>query len=352
MTEFTEALLFWHDQNARDLPWRHARDPYKIWLSEIMLQQTRAETVIPYYHAFLDRFPTAQALAGAEEVEVLKLWEGLGYYSRARNLFKAAAQVAAAGAFPRDVKGLRQLPGVGEYTAGAIASIAFGIPEPAIDGNQIRVLSRAFGLRTNAASVEGKRALRKAALLHIPPERPGDFNQAMMGLGALVCKPRPDCAGCPVEALCDARRVGDMLSLPVLPPKADKRVEQRAVALVYHSGKVLVRRRPDAGLLAGLYEFPSFPEAKNEAEVLEALRELGVEPENLRRSGSARHVFTHLIWRMEGWRCEADTAAEGTFVNAEALRKLPFPTALQAFREMALDALTIRISAGSEAPDA
>ena len=339
MTEFTKALLNWHDKNARDLPWRHEKDPYKIWLSEIMLQQTRAETVIPYYRAFLARFPTAAALARADPVEVLKLWEGLGYYSRARNLMKAAKQITEAGAFPKDAQGLRKLPGIGEYTAGAITSIAYGLPEPAIDGNQIRVLSRVFGVRLPAQSPEGRRALREAALSAIPEERPGDFNQAMMGLGALVCTPRPDCARCPVSAFCDAFRSGDAQSLPILPPKADKRLEQRAVALIYRDGAVLVRRRPDEGLLAGLYEFPGFPGARTEAEVREALREIGVEPENLAPSGSARHVFTHLIWRMDGWRCDAKSAGEGEFVGVQALQALPFPTALAAFRQLALEAL-------------
>ncbi len=339
MTDFTKALICWHDENARPLPWRLEKDPYKIWLSEIMLQQTRAETVVGYYGRFLDRFPTVSALAAADPVEVLKLWEGLGYYSRARNLMKAAKAVAAAGGFPRDVKGLRALPGVGEYTAGAIASIAFGLPEPAIDGNQIRVLSRAFGVRVSAASPEGKCALRQAAERAIPAERPGDFNQAMMGLGAMVCTPRPDCARCPVSGFCDAFRAGDAASLPVLPPKADKRTEQRAVALVFRGNSVLIRRRPDEGLLAGLYEFPGFPGAKTGAEVRAALQEIGVSPKDLRPGGSARHVFTHLIWRMDGWLCEADGAAEGEFVGAEALNALPFPTALRAFREMALAAL-------------
>jgi A/G-specific adenine glycosylase len=339
LTDFTTALLAWHDLNARDLPWRREKDPYRIWLSEIMLQQTRAETVVPYYRAFLDRYPTVEALAGADPVVVLKLWEGLGYYSRARNLMKAAKLVAAAGDFPRDAEGLRKLPGIGEYTAGAILSIAYGLSEPAIDGNQIRVLSRVFGVRLPTQSPEGRRALKQAALSAIPPERPGDFNQAMMGLGALVCTPRPDCGRCPVAAFCDALRAGDVLSLPVLPPKADKRLEQRAVALIYRGSSVLVRRRPDEGLLPGLYEFPSFPGARTQAEVREALRELGVEPENLVPSGSARHVFTHLVWRMDGWSCDAVAAGEGTFVGAEALRALPFPTALRAFRERALEAL-------------
>ena len=339
MTDFTKALLCWYDENARPLPWRLEKDPYKIWLSEIMLQQTRAETVVGYYGRFLGRFPTVSALAAADPVEVLKLWEGLGYYSRARNLMKAAKAVAAAGCFPRNVQGLRALPGVGEYTAGAIASIAFGLPEPAIDGNQIRVLSRVFGVRVSAASPEGKRALRQAALCAIPAERPGDFNQAMMGLGAMVCTPRPDCARCPVSGFCDAFRTGDAASLPVLPPKADKRTEQRAVALVFRDNSVMVRRRPDEGLLAGLYEFPGFPGAKTGAEVRAALQEIGVSAKDLRPGGSARHVLTHLVWRMDGWLCEADGAAEGEFVSAEALNALPFPTALRVFREMALAAL-------------
>lgn len=339
MTDFTRALLKWHDRSARDLPWRLERDPYRTWLSEIMLQQTRAETVIAYYRAFLERFPTVEALAAAEPVEVLKQWEGLGYYSRARNLHAAAKAVAARGGFPADVKELRALPGVGEYTAGAIASIAFGLPEPAIDGNQVRVLSRAFGIRTLTTAPETRRALRQAALSALPPERPGDFNQAMMGLGALVCTPRPDCAHCPVAPFCDAYRAGDAASLPVLPPKAEKRVEQRAVALVYRGRTVLIRRRPDEGLLAGLYEFPGFPGARTEAEVREALREIGVEAGALRPAGGARHVFTHRIWQMTGWACDADGAAEGHFASADELRALPFPTALRAFRAKALEAL-------------
>jgi A/G-specific adenine glycosylase len=347
LTDFARLLIDWYDKNARDLPWRLEKDPYRIWLSEIMLQQTRADTVIRYYISFLERFPTVEALAGADPVEVLKLWEGLGYYSRARNLLKAARQVAEAGGFPRDAKGLRKLPGIGEYTAGAIASIAFGLPEPAIDGNQIRVLSRAFGVRVNAASPEGKRALREAALAAIPPERPGDFNQAMMGLGALICTPRPDCDNCPVRGECDAFRAGDAQALPVLPPKASKRDERRAVAMVFREDAVLVRRRPDEGLLPGLYEFPSFPGARTPAEVREGLREIGVEPESLTQAGSARHVFTHLVWQMEGWTAEAKSAGEGEFVGAEALKALPFPTALRAFREKTLEVLEERARAGA-----
>jgi A/G-specific adenine glycosylase len=339
LTQFARTLLDWYDKNARDLPWRLERDPYRVWLSEVMLQQTRAETVAGYYRAFLERFPTVESLARADMVDVLKQWEGLGYYSRARNLHRAAGIVVAAGGFPGDVKGLRALPGVGEYTAGAIASIAFDLPEPAIDGNQVRVLSRVFGIRALATAPATRRALKDAARSVIPPQRPGDFNQAMMGLGALVCTPRPDCARCPVAAMCDARRAGDASALPLMPPKIEKRTEQRAVALVFRGEKVLVRRRPEEGLLAGLYEFPSFAGARSGPEVLEALREIGVTARRLKPAGSARHVFTHLIWQMTGWTCEADKSDGGEFVTAAALRALPFPTALRAFHARALEAL-------------
>ena len=249
--------------------------------------------MIRYYKSFLKRFPTVEALAGADAVEVLKLWEGLGYYSRARNLLKAARQVAAAGGFPRDVKGLRGLPGVGEYTAGAILSIAFDLPEPAIDGQPDpraqpgvrRPGERGFARRQTLAA-------RGRAGGDPPRSGAGDFNQAMMGLGALICTPRPDCENCPVRGECDAFRAGDAQALPVLPPKASKREERRAVAMVFRESAVLVRRRPDEGLLPGLYEFPSFPGARTAAELREGLREMGVEPENLTPAGSARHVFT------------------------------------------------------------
>jgi A/G-specific adenine glycosylase len=342
LTEFARTLLAWHDVSSRDLPWRLTQDPYKIWLSEIMLQQTRAETVVSYYRAFLNRFPTVEALAGAELVDVLKQWEGLGYYSRARNLHAAAKIVAESGGFPRSAEALRALPGVGQYTAGAIASIAFGLSEPAIDGNQVRVLSRVFGIRTLSTAPGTKRALDRAARAALPALRPGDFNQALMGLGALICTPRPDCARCPVQKYCDAFRVGDARLLPVRPPKADKRVEDRAVVLVFDKDRVLIRRRPDSGLLAGLYEFANFPGARTEDEVLACLAEIGISAGRPRPSKSARHVFTHLIWRMSGWECEVSGAANGHFASADELGALPFPAAFRTYRRLALETLAQR----------
>lgn len=344
-SQLSEALLAWHDQNARDLPWRGERDPYRIWVSEIMLQQTRAETVKGYYAAFLREFPTVEALAAADEERVLKRWEGLGYYARARNLQRAARLVAARpDGFPRTVKEIRALPGIGEYTAGAIASIAFGLPEPAIDGNQVRALARLFGIRSCVTRPEVKRELQAVARSILPSDRPGDFNQALMGLGAMICVPAaPDCAACPVRAFCDAFARGDAGDLPVLPEKAAKRTERRSVVMVLKEGKVFARRRPENGLLGGLWEFPNFENAKTDAEIRACLREIGIEAARGKRSIEAEHVFTHLIWRMNGYFYRAVACApelEGRFVDAAALRELPFPTALQPFRQAALEALS------------
>ncbi len=334
-------ILDWHDLNARDLPWRGEKDPYRIFVSEIMLQQTRAETVIPYYRAFLEAFPDADALGDADESAVLKKWEGLGYYSRARNLQKAARVVSRelGGQFPMDVKGLKELPGIGEYTAGAIASIAFNLPESAIDGNQVRVLSRLFLIDTLTTRPETKNRLREMALLLIDRERPGDFNQALMGLGALVCVPRaPLCASCPAAEYCAARRAGVERQLPVLPARTEKKTERRAVALVFSEDRVLVRRRADRGLLAGLYEFPNFLDAHRDAEVREALLELGVRAHGHRAGEQVTHVFTHLIWEMKAHLYRSDGAqVPGHFyVNKEELAKLPMPSAMAKYREAAL----------------
>lgn len=341
------ALLAWHDAHARDLPWRGESDPYRIWISEIMLQQTRAETVRDYYAAFLRAFPDVYALAAADLQQVLKLWEGLGYYARARNLHAAAKQIAALPeGFPRTVEGLRALPGIGEYTAGAIASMAYGLREPAIDGNQIRVLARIYGIRQCAARGEGRRRIREAAYALLPAQRPGDFNQALMGLGALVCLPvSPRCEDCPAAAFCDARKRGDQADLPVLPAPPARKKERRAVLMALRGQTVLVRQRPESALLGGLWEFPNFENARTDAERRACLQELGVRAQDGVRAAEHRHVFTHLEWNMTGWfyrAAGADEPAEGRFVDADVLRALPFPTALAPFREAALEKLEQR----------
>jgi len=260
---FTERLLDWYDREKRDLPWRRDRDPYRIWVSEIMLQQTRVETVIPYYERFMKKFPTLRALAEAPEEEVLKAWEGLGYYSRARHLHSAVRDVCElyGGQVPDDPDAVASLRGVGPYTAGAILSIAFNRPVPAVDGNVMRVLSRFFLLEDDVAKPSTRTRMEQLARKLIPRERPGDFNQAMMDLGATVCTPKnPGCLICPVMERCAARLQGREKSLPAKSKAGKPRAEYRAVALVEgtgeHAGKILIRQRPDAGLLAGLWELP------------------------------------------------------------------------------------------------
>ena len=327
---FRRALLDWYDRAKRELPWRGTRDPYRIWLSEIMLQQTRAEAVAPRYEAFLARFPTVEALAAADEEAVLKAWEGMGYYSRARNLRRAAMEVARRGEFPQSAKELQTLPGVGAYTAAAVASIAFDEAAPALDGNQARVLARLLAFE---GTVDTPQKLRRAAAALIDRERPGDYNQALMDLGSGICTPRaPKCETCPVAAFCAARAGGDAESYPRLPPPIARRDVEVTVVLAYLNGRVLVRRRSSRGLLAGLWEFPSFSEGTL-ADALPGARATG----ELTR---ARHVFTHLVWNMRGLRAEVETLPEGMrAVDAEGIRALPFPTALRVYRQIALEEL-------------
>ncbi len=338
---FNRAILSWHDANGRDLPWRYEKDPYKIWVSEIMLQQTRAETVIGYYHRFLEEFPTVQALAHAPEQRVLKQWEGLGYYSRARNLQKAAQVVCdeMGGVFPQSAAELKKLPGIGEYTAGAVASIAFQQRAAAVDGNVIRVLSRVLGIRDNMRLPASRRKLSRMAEEMVDEARPGDYNQAMMGLGALLCTPRrADCKQCPVAEWCDARAKGDALELPVLPPPADKQTERRGVALVLCENKILVSQRREPGLLSGLWQFPNFLDAVTGAAVRECLEEMGLTRiSSMGRLPDAKHVFTHKIWKMQGFAFESaqPVASSGRWVDLETFRSLPFPTALRVYKELA-----------------
>ena len=324
---FRRALLSWYDREKRELPWRGTREPYRVWLSEIMLQQTRAEAVAPRYEAFLSRFPTVEALAAADEEAVLKAWEGMGYYSRARNLRRAAMEVVRRGGFPQSAKELQTLPGVGAYTAAAVASIAFHEAAPALDGNQARVLSRLLAFDE---TVDTPQRLRKPAEALIDRERPGDYNQALMDLGSGICTPRaPKCETCPVAAFCAARAGGDAESYPRLPPPIARREVEVTVVLAYLDGRVLVRRRPSKGLLAGLWEFPNFSEGTLE-DTLPGARATG----ELARS---RHVFTHLVWNMRGLRAEAEALPEGMrAVDADELRALPFPTALRVYRQIAM----------------
>ena len=331
METLAQALLSWYDGHKRTLPFRGTGDPYEIWLSEIMLQQTRTETVGAYYERFLNLFPTVFDLAAARETEVLKAWEGLGYYSRARNLLKCAQAVVSGynGAFPRDAEALQKLPGIGPYTAAAIASIAFDQRTPAMDGNLTRVISRVYGFREDASSPSGKRALYDFAFCAMPDTRCGAFNQALMDIGATICTPgTPNCALCPLAPYCRACAEGNAEELPVLPKKKPQKVVPLTVLLVTHGDRVYLEPRAEK-LLGGLYVFILCSPGDEE----KALKKRGITADSGVTLGTAKHVFTHLIWDMCIVRCRAQTVSEranASFYTLSGLRALPVPTAMRA----------------------
>lgn len=333
-------LLRWYDAVKRDLPWRKTQDPYHIWLSEIMLQQTRTETVKGYYARFLTLFPTVEALAAAPQERVLKAWEGLGYYSRARNLQKAAQVIANEhnGVFPSTYEGILALPGIGPYTAGAISSIAFGLPVAAVDGNVYRVASRFFGIREDVGSPKVQKQIREIVTCSIPHERPGDYNQALMELGATLCCPgTPKCEGCPWGSLCDAAREGDADLLPVHEKKRPPREVEMAVCLLTWEHRLMVQRRSER-MLSGLYVFFLLEDETRPLQVQAILRENGLKAAFEGEIGDAKHVFTHRIWRMKLLRYtlleEPDTAWLERFhahmVTRQEMDALPFPSAMNA----------------------
>ena len=342
LNRLTVPLLTWYSENKRDLPWRRPGpggrpDPYRVWVSEIMLQQTRVAAVLDYYRRFLEAFPTVEALAGAEEDALLKCWQGLGYYARARNLQRAAQIICRerGGVFPADYAALRALPGVGDYTAGAVASIAFGLPHAAVDGNVLRVVARLTADFSDVTAPGAQRAAAERLEAVMPINAPGEFNQALMELGATVCLPSgaPLCGRCPARDFCRANREGLTGVLPVRPAKKPRRVEERRVYLLFHGGGVALRKRPAKGLLAGLWEFPNAPEG--EAPPLE------LPP--LAFVGAARHIFTHIEWRMTGWAGELpdDTLPAGwVWADREALRRTySVPSAFSAFLPAVLERL-------------
>ena len=308
--EFTDALLQWYDLNRRALPWRGAGDAYAVLVSEIMLQQTRAAAVIPYYGRFMEALPTVFALAACPEERLLKLWQGLGYYSRARNLKKCAEAVVKehGGRFPQRTEELQKLPGVGPYTAGAIASIAFGRPEPAVDGNVLRVMARLY---EDGGIVTDQRVRDRwtAFLRDRMGDRPGDLNQAFMDLGSLVCLPRsPLCESCPLAFVCGAGRHGTWEQYPDRGEKKEKRQEALTVFAVRDGDSFLIRRRPEKGLLSGLYELPNRPGHLSQDGIGQALTDLGVRPVGAWEIVRRQHVFTHVVWHMQVVRLTAERA--------------------------------------------
>ena len=356
-----QSLLSWYGAHRRDLPWRADRDPYHVWISEIMLQQTRVEAARGYYERFIGRLPRIGDLAAAPEDELMKLWQGLGYYSRARNLQRAARAVVQehGGQMPRTAAALRTLPGIGPYTAAAIASIAFDEPEPAVDGNLLRIYARLTACGENSRS-EVVRQRAHAYFLQLmtaeePPEtvreemaeeqsesagrRPGDVNQALMDLGAGVCLPKgaPLCDTCPLAEDCAAYAAGTKTEYPVMPAKKPRRIEDRTVFVIRDAGRVILRRRPERGLLAGLYEFPNTEGRLDRASAESYVRGLGIEPIRIRALAPAKHVFTHIEWHMTGYEVIADEFAPPPGEPlipagiAEIRGKYPIPSAFASF---------------------
>ena len=305
------ALLRWYRANRRAMPWRETRDPYAIWISEAMLQQTRVETVIPYWHRFLEKFPDVHALATADTDDVLGAWQGLGYYSRARNLQAAARVIEAehAGELPSDAETLRSLPGIGRYTAGAVASIAFDRPEPVLDGNVKRVLSRLRGIREDVGKPAVVERLWQEAGALARGDSPGDLNQALMELGATVCLPKaPRCLACPVANACEAHRAGDAETLPIKARKKPPQQVQAVAGLIVRRGKALAVRRPSEGLLGGLWDLPGgelHDGEKPRAGFARALRErVGLCVNSAKKVGAVEHVFTHRHLVLHVFHCD------------------------------------------------
>ncbi|MBR3058334.1 MAG: A/G-specific adenine glycosylase [Clostridiales bacterium] len=345
-----EALLSWFYENHRDLPWRTSRTPYGTWISEAMLQQTRVATVLDYYPRFLNRFPDPKALAQAAEDEVFKLWEGLGYYSRARNLMRGAKYICEHfdGALPSSPDLLLEIPGIGPYMAGAIASQAFNHPVPAVDGNCIRIYSRLHALPLIPSEKSTYNEIHARVLKDIPSDNPGDFNEALMDFGSLVCTPKsPRCNTCPFAMECSANLLGKQEDFPLKKPKKDVPVEEHTILKVFVGKKILVRKRPDSGLLAGLYELIDIPGHLENHEVKTWVQENllnGAKPESeepdIRVLGTSKHVFSHLRWNMIGYEVllNADTAVTknasriGELVTMKKYDTLAFASAIRAYR--------------------
>ncbi len=330
------ALLSWYDKNKRDLPWRRTKDPYAIWISEIMLQQTRCEAVKPYYHRFLTALPDVRVLAAVEEEKLLKLWEGLGYYSRARNLKKAAEQIMErhGGKLPADYRALLDLTGIGEYTAGAIGSIAFGLPLPAVDGNVLRVVARLTGNENDITLPQTKKEVTGEVAAILPKDRPGDFNQALIELGATLCGPGHAalCGACPLSLQCTALRLGKTDVLPTKKKKAERKILPLTLFVLKKDGLTALGKREEKGLLAGMYELPSTEGHLNQEQATKHLAKLGYAVKKIERLPDAKHIFTHLEWHMQAYLVTVTGGSAHPFYTQEELSHLPLPGAFAAYR--------------------
>lgn len=337
--KFQSDLINWYQANKRDLPWRNDQNPYKIWVSEIMLQQTKVDTVIPYFNQFIEKFPTVYELADANEQEVLKSWEGLGYYSRARNLQNAIKEVVASydGQVPASEKELGSLKGVGPYTKGAILSIAYNQPEPAVDGNVMRVLARILKVEEDIAKPRTRKLFEFYVRELISHEDPSSFNQGMMELGAIVCTPKnPMCMLCPVQQHCQAFADGMETKLPIKSKaKKKKSITYAAILIKNKQGKYLIEKRPENGLLANLWQFPMVAADEVELDKIPSLfeKEYGIQVELKQHVGKLKHVFTHLTWNIEVHEAVSVSlnarVLDAQFVSVDEMKPFPFPVSHQ-----------------------
>jgi A/G-specific adenine glycosylase len=336
LEKLPDALLPWYAANRRTLPWRQDREPYHIWLSEIMLQQTRVEAVKGYYSRFLGTLPTVSDLARADDGLLLKLWEGLGYYSRVRNLKKAAVVIMESygGLFPEEYEKVRALPGIGDYTAGAICSIAFGQKTPAVDGNVLRVMSRLQADATPIDQAARKREVQRC-LAEIYPQQAGEFTQALMELGATICGPNkaPDCENCPCKDFCLGYQTGVAAQLPVKSPKKDRRVEEKTVFILSCGEAYALQQRPATGLLAGLWQFPEMP---GMLQLQDAIAALDLPVKEVYRQTEKNHIFTHIEWKMRGFYMEVSEKSDKFqwFTREEIDKEAALPTAFRQFWEV------------------
>ncbi|MCM1143942.1 MAG: A/G-specific adenine glycosylase [Blautia sp.] len=344
LDEAVEPLLAWYDRGRRILPWREEPTPYHVWLSEIMLQQTRVEAVKPYYDRFIRELPDIASLADVEEERLLKLWEGLGYYNRARNLKKTAGQIMAdyEGKMPETYEELIKLPGIGSYTAGAISSIAFQYAAPAVDGNVLRVLSRLRLDERDILDTKVKKEIEADLLEVIPKERPGDFNQALMELGAMVCVPNgaARCDKCPWESICGANKAGRIQEFPRKTPKKPRSIEDKTILVIQDENKVALRKRAKKGLLAGMYEFPTMEGHQEPEQVIAYLKSQGVRPLRIEKLPDSKHIFTHKEWHMIGYVIRVDElermqpSEELLFATpGETEENYPIPSAFAAYTD-------------------
>jgi A/G-specific adenine glycosylase len=339
----SEPLIRWYQENKRSLPWRDIQDPYRIWVSEIMLQQTRVEAVKPYYERFLRELPDVKALAEAEEDKLLKLWEGLGYYNRVRNMQKAAQEIMVehGGEFPCTFEDIRRLTGIGNYTAGAIGSFAFGIPKPAVDGNVLRVVSRVTENYDDIMKQSVRTSMEQALENVMPKEQAGDFNQGLIELGAIVCVPNgaPKCEECPLTGFCKAYQKGVQEKLPVKSKAKSRRIEKKTILVLKDGDTVAIRKRGKKGLLAGLYEFPNLEGHLSEDEVIAYCKEIGLSPLRIKKLAPAKHIFSHIEWEMIGYRIRVDELEKSCtekmlFVQWDELKEeYAMPSAFEAYVE-------------------